>query len=222
VAWFKKDFIAFFLELEANNHKEWFHENKERYEKFVKEPFYDFVSEMISRLQKDDPEIAIPAKDAIFRIYRDVRFSKNKTPYKTNTSAIISAGGRKDFTRLGIYLELKASGVQFYGGAHHLEKEQLFKVRTAIMKNPAAFNKVINAKGFKENFGEVQGAKNKRLPKEFSQAAETNPLLFNKNFYYGCQLGTEYLLKDNLADIIFDLYKAGKPFNTFFNNIIAK
>jgi len=220
--WFEKDFIAFFLELEANNSKEWFHENKKRYEKVVKEPFHDFVAEMISRIQKDDPKVALLPKDAIFRIYRDVRFSKNKTPYKTTVSAIISPSGRKDFTTPGIYLEFKTSGVQFYGGAHHLEKDQLSKVRTDILKNPESFNKIIKAKDFVETFGKVQGEKNKRLPKEFADAAEKEPLLFNKNFYFGTKLEPEFLLQENLADEIYKLYLAGKPFNTYFKRLLNK
>ncbi len=218
--WFDKDFIAFFKELEANNQKEWFHENKKRYEKIVKEPFHDFVAEMISRIQKDDNEVKLLPKDAIFRIYRDVRFSKDKTPYKTRVSAIISPGGRKDFTTPGAYFELSANGIQYYGGAHHLEKDQLIKVRNEIMKNPETFNKVIKAKKFVDNFGEIKGEKNKRLPKEFAEAAESQPLLFNKSFYYGTKLEPALLLQDKLADEIFRLYLAGKPFNTYFKTIL--
>jgi uncharacterized protein (TIGR02453 family) len=220
MAWFNKDFIAFFLELEANNNKEWFHENKKRFEKVVKEPFHDFVAEMISRIQKDNPEIALQPKDAIFRIYRDVRFSKDKTPYKTNVSAIISSGGRKDLTTPGTYIELKASGIQYYGGAHQLEKEQLVKVRNAIMKNPQVFNSIIKSTDFVKNFGDIKGEKNKRLPKEYVEAAENQPILFNKTFYYGTKLDTGILLQNNLADEIYNLYLVGKPFNNFLKKII--
>ena len=91
MAWFEKEFIAFFLELEVNNHKEWFHENKKRYEQYVKEPFYNFVAEMIKRINKDDPSIAIEPKEAIFRINRDIRFSKDKQPYKNYYHALVRA-----------------------------------------------------------------------------------------------------------------------------------
>ena len=96
MAYFTKDFIDFFKELAANNKKEWFDFNRKRYEKSVKQPFAEFVQEMIDRIRADDPKVDISTKDAIFRINRDVRFSKDKTPYKTHMAAIVSARGKKD------------------------------------------------------------------------------------------------------------------------------
>jgi len=220
MAWFEKEFVAFFLELELNNHKDWFHENKKRYEKYVKEPFHNFVSEMISRIQKDNPSITLEAKDAVFRINRDIRFSSDKRPYKNHVSAVISEGGRKNLAVPGSYIEFKAEGIQYYGGAHHIEKEPLQRVRQLIAKNPQEFNKIIKDKKFVESFGQVLGEKNKRLPKELEAAAEIQPLLFNKNFYYGARLDVSLLFDDKLADAIFNLYKAGKSFNNFFKQVV--
>lgn len=216
MAWFEKDFITFFKELELNNNKEWFNDNKKRYEKIVKAPFQDFIAVMISRIQKDDPSVAIPPKDAIFRIFRDVRFSADKRPYKVHMSAVISSAGRKNLSIPGSYIEFSHKKVQYYGGAHHLENDQLERVRHAIIKNNNAFNSIISDKTFVASFGEVLGEKNKRLSKEFMEAAEKQPLLFNKNYYFGAQLKTDLLLKDNLADELFKLYLAGKSFNQFF------
>lgn len=221
MAWFEKEFVAFFLELEANNHKEWFHENKKRYEQYVKEPFYNFVTEMISRIQKDNPSVSLEPKDAIFRINRDIRFSKDKRPYKNHVSAVISEGGRKNLAIPGSYIEFKADGIQYYGGAHHVEKEPLERVRHLIAKDPQGFNKIIKDKKFVDTFGDVMGEKNKRLPKEFEEAAENQPLIFNKNFYYGAKLEVSLLFKDNLADEIYKLYLAGKSFNLFFKQVMS-
>jgi uncharacterized protein (TIGR02453 family) len=216
MAWFEKKFIQFFKELENNNHREWFHSNKKRYEEFVKIPFYDFVGEMIRRIQADDATYAIDPKDAIFRINRDIRFSPDKRPYKTKASAIISPGGRKNFNTPGIYFEFKADGIQFYGGAHHIEKDQLERVRNNIAKSPGEFNRIINAADFSRHFNEVLGEKNKRIPKELQEAAKKQPLIFNKNYYYGKKMAADLLLKDELPDKIFELYLVGKPFNMFF------
>jgi len=220
MAWFEKEFVAFFLELELNNHKEWFHENKKHYEKYVKQPFHNFVSEMISRIQKDNPSIKLEPKDAIFRINRDIRFSKDKRPYKNHVSAVISEGGRKNLAVPGSYFEFKAEGIQYYGGAHHMEKEPLRRMRQLIAKDPQGFNKIIKDKKFTDTFGEVLGEKNKRLPKEFEAAAENQPLIFNKNFYYGASRDVALLFDDKLADEIFNLYLAGKSFNDFFKQVI--
>ena len=93
---FEKDFIDFFKELAQNNNKEWFDSNRKRYESSIKKPFKEFISKLISEIQLHDSEVLIEPKDAIFRINRDIRFSKDKTPYKLQTSAIVSAGGRKN------------------------------------------------------------------------------------------------------------------------------
>ncbi len=77
MSYFTEEFISFFEELNENNNREWFHSNKKQYEKFVKEPFKQFIEELIYRIQEKEPDLAITAKDAIFRIYRDIRFSKD-------------------------------------------------------------------------------------------------------------------------------------------------
>ncbi|MEL6943413.1 MAG: DUF2461 domain-containing protein, partial [Bacteroidota bacterium] len=102
---FTPDFLNFFKDLRANNEREWFHANKKRYEQSVKIPFQAFIADVIEHASIFDPNILITPKDAIFRIYKDTRFSKDKTPYKLHASAVVSRGGRKDLTSIGIYLE---------------------------------------------------------------------------------------------------------------------
>ena len=119
-SYFSKDFLDFFKELAANNNKDWFDANRKRYDKSVKEPFKAFVADLISESQKIDPSIDIEAKDAIFRINRDIRFSKDKTPYKLDRSAIISAAGRKDHSIPGFYIALGPDKTYLGGGASEM------------------------------------------------------------------------------------------------------
>jgi len=220
MAYFSNEFIKFFKELNKNNHKEWFDANRKRYEKEVKEPFQKFIDEMIGRINADDPEVRIEAKDAIFRINRDIRFSKDKTPYKVNVSAIISPGGKKDKTIPGIYLELNAKEIRFYGGAHMVEKEQLYNVRSTIANNQKEFVQLLKDPRFKKRFGEIHGEKNKRLPEEFVEVAKTQPLIANKQFYYYAILDIKNLTTDNLPDTIMEYYFAAKPMKNFLKNAI--
>ncbi len=218
MSYFTQDFIDFFAELKSNNQKEWFHANKKRYEASVKKPFEDFIEELILRVRADDPSVEIAPKQAIMRIYRDIRFSKDKTPYKTHASAIISAGGTKDKSVPGIYVHLgpNENEVRVYGGAHMVDKDQLHKIRTAIMNDPGAFEKLLNEKAFKETFGEVRGDKNKRIPPEFREAAEKQSLLMNKNYYYYKTFDGALILQDGLVDAVMDCYAAGKNMSAFF------
>ena len=96
--YFTKETIKFLNELKKNNNREWFNANKSRYIAQVKDPFEIFIGDLIEAMNPYFESLPIAPKDAIFRIYRDVRFSKNKIPYKTNVSAIISPGARKDKT----------------------------------------------------------------------------------------------------------------------------
>lgn len=216
MSYFTSDFIAFFKELAANNNKAWFDANRQRYEKSVKQPFQEFVDEMIIRIRADDPSVDITSKDAIMRINRDIRFSKDKTPYKTHVAAIISPGGKKDKSVPGNYIHLDAEHIRIYGGAHFLEKEQLQRVRTAIAENLDTFSKLINEPEFKRKFATLRGEQHKRLPEEFRAAAEKQPLIANKQFYYFAKLDAKHILDSNLTDTLMEYYFAGKHVNQFF------
>ena len=214
--YFTQDFIAFFQELSSNNNREWFHANKKRYEQSVKLPFKHFVEEIIDRVGADDPNVIITAKDSIFRINRDIRFSPDKTPYKTQMSAIVSAGGKKDKSVPGLYFQFGAEDARLYSGAHMLEKNTLQNIREGIAANLKEFDRLINDPPFKQKWGNIQGDKHKRLPKELKAAAEQQPLIFNKSFYYFVQLEPEIILKEELADMIMDYYFAANPLKAFF------
>jgi len=216
MAYFTQDFIDFFKEMATNNKKEWFDANRKRYEKSVKQPFAEFVQEMIDRIRADDPRVDISTRDAIFRINRDVRFSKDKTPYKTHMAAIVSTRGKKDKGFPGNYFQLGADELRVYGGAHMVEKDVLYGLRKQIADNLEGFSSVLSAKEFKTKFGEIHGEQNKRIPAEFQVAAEKQPLIFNKGFYYFAKLDAKLLLDENLTDIFMDYYHAGKPVNEFF------
>ena len=216
MAFFTQDFIDFFKELSVNNKKEWFDSNRKRYETSIKKPFAEFVQEMIDRIRADDPTVDISTKDAIFRINRDIRFSNDKTPYKTHMAALVSAKGKKDKGYPGMYLQLSADEIRIYGGVHVVDKNVLHRIRKQIAANLEEFSGLLNAKEFQNKFGEIHGEKNKRIPPEFQAAAEKQPLIFNKGFYYFAKLNRKLLLDEKLADVLMQYYQVGKPVNEFF------
>ncbi len=210
---FTTDFNAFFMDLAKNNNKEWFDANRKRYESSVKKPFHAFVGEAIQRIGKLDRTVAIEPKEAIFRINRDIRFSKDKTPYKLSCSAIISPAGRKDHAVPGLYLELGPEHVGIYGGAYMPDKVQLECIRTAIVQDGRAFRKIIGATDFVSHFGSVRGEANKILPKEFKAAVVKEPLIANKQFYVMAERPAKLVASATLMNVIMDHYKAVRPFN---------
>jgi uncharacterized protein (TIGR02453 family) len=216
MSYFTDDYLKFFKGLAANNNKEWFDANKKRYEKDVKAPFEKFVGDLISAISKIDKEVKIAPKDAIFRINRDVRFSNDKSPYKINRSAVISKKGKSDKSYPGIYIEAGPEYFAIYGGCYLPDKDQLAKIRQAIADDPKKFLKLASAAGFKKTFGEIQGEKNKVMPKEFKEAAAKNPIICNKQFYWGTQLPANTILKKDIVEKTAAAYKAGKGLQDYF------
>lgn len=221
MAYFSEDFMQFLKDLAANNNRDWFHANKKRYESSVKQPFEHFVEEMIRQLQDSGTSIDIQPKDAIFRIYRDIRFSKDKTPYKTSASALISPKGRKDISAPGIYLELTPEHIRVYGGMYKPDKDQLMKIRKHIAKQHERFKKLIEDDDFVKYFSEIRGEKNKIIPKELKDAASHQPLIYNKQFYFFGELSPQEVTNPKLPELIMRFYHAGRPMMDFLHQAIG-
>lgn len=222
MSYFNSDFVKFFSELSKNNTTAWFNDNRKSYEKNVKEPFAAFVQEMIKRIQKHEPEVQIKPADAIMRINKDIRFSKDKTPYNTYVGANISVYGKKDKSYPGFYFQLSNDKIAVYGGAYMAEPEQLQALRTHIAKNTKVFAALYDDKNFKQRYGTIQGEKNKRIPEEFQSAAALEPLVANKQFYYAAELEPGIITKKELADELMEYYVAGKKVNEFLRTALKK
>lgn len=216
MAYFSDDFLRFFIELASNNHKEWFDANRKRYESTVKKPFEVFVTDLIAVIKKHDPEMDITYKDAIFRINRDIRFSKDKQPYKLNRSAIVSSKGKKDKAFPGLYFEMGPEHFRIYGGVYAPDKEQLYAIRETIAKNPQVLDELLKAPDFVAAYGEVLGEQNKVLPAEFKAAAIDQPLIYNKQFYWYKTFDAEQILEDDLMILTESYYLANKKIMDYF------
>ena len=211
-----KHFSAFFKELAGKNDREWFNANKDRFEEHVKAPFEKLTADVITLMKKLDPQIMVEAKDCVFRIYRDTRFSNDKTPYKTHMSAVVGRGGRKDHSYPGVYYQIGVDGVAIAGGCWEPDKDRLTRIRAVIAANPKRIRKILDNKKFKETFGNLGGDKNKIIPKEFQKAGELVPEIYNKSFHYWTEYKAQKdVQRDDLAKFIVDHYKVAKEFNAF-------
>lgn len=223
MAFFDIKFLNFFKDLAANNNKVWFDENRSTYEDFVREPFKEFVQHLINTVAiKNKAFKELEPKDCIFRINRDIRFSKDKTPYKLMVSAVIAPEGKKSKAVNGVYIELSPAHLRVYGGVYEIDKDDLYAVREEMALAPEKFKKIYSAPKFKSVFGQILGEKNKIIPKEFREAAEIEPLIYNKQWYFYAEFAPETILSDNLDQIILDCFEAGKPMEKYFNSIINR
>ncbi len=212
--------LDFLKDLSQNNNREWYHDHKKRYEKELKKPFEKLVASIISEVQKVDSEIDVPAKKAIFRIYRDTRFSKDKTPYKTHVSAIIAPGGTKNKEYPGFYLHVEPGMLMMGGGAYFLETQTLHQVREFITRNTDRFHALVTDSTFVAKYENVRGEQNKRLPKELTEVADKQPLLYNKQFYYMAELPPEHVLREDFLEYLMEYYLAAKPMKDFLKEAL--
>src|SRR5688572_3641767 len=169
MSYFTPTFLQFFSDLSKNNSTEWFNENRKTYEKEVKKPFEKFIQEIIDQIQQYEPEVQIKPSEAIMRINKDIRFSKDKTPYNVHVAANISKFGKKDKSYPGFYVQLSPEGISIFGGAYMVENSQLANIRNYIAENLDEFTQLYNDKDFKEKFGTIQGEQNKRIPAEWQE-----------------------------------------------------
>jgi uncharacterized protein (TIGR02453 family) len=223
MAFFTQDYLQFFIDLAGNNNKDWFDLNRKRYEQNVKKPFSDFVQHLIHSLAKKDAAFnELEVKNCIFRINRDIRFSKDKTPYKMMCSAVVTPDGKKSKAVNGVYFEFGPEHMRVYGGVYEIDKEDLETVRDAIAQDISKFQKAYKTPLFLKTFGEILGEKNKVLPAHLRDAAATEPLIFNKQWYFYTQFEPETILQDNLDEIVLNCYEAGRPVESYFNELIKR
>jgi uncharacterized protein (TIGR02453 family) len=215
MSYFNPAFLKFFKELAADNTKEWFDANRKTYAAEVKKPFAAFVDEMINRINKHEPDVKIGASDAIMRINKDIRFSKDKTPYNTHVAANISVYGKKDKGYPGFYFQLSLDRVAVFGGVYMAEPPVLENIRKTIAKDLPGFKADYNNKKFKEVYDGIKGEQQKRLPEEIKELAAKEPMIANKQFYFEGALPSKTITSPDLAEQLMEYYIAGKSINEF-------
>ncbi|MFT3743721.1 MAG: DUF2461 domain-containing protein [Pyrinomonadaceae bacterium] len=158
--------LKFLKDLKANNDREWFQANKKLFDA-AQDNVTAFAGYLIGEIGKFDEAVSgLDPKASVFRIYRDVRFSKDKSPYKTNLGAYISPGGRKSM-QPGYYFHVEPGRSFVAGGKHIPDGPELLKLRTAIANNTDEFLKIVEKKSFLDAFGKVRGESLKSAPKGF-------------------------------------------------------
>lgn len=158
--------LSFLKNLDKNNNRDWFQANKKAFES-ANANLVAFSGYLIGEISKFDPEIAgIDPKSCVFRIYRDVRFSKDKSPYKTNLGTYLSPGGRKSMVP-GYYFHLQPKQSFIAGGKHMPDSGELLKIRSAIADRTDELLKIVRKKSYVESFGDMRGGQLKTAPKGF-------------------------------------------------------
>ncbi|MBC8345474.1 MAG: DUF2461 domain-containing protein [Candidatus Marinimicrobia bacterium] len=210
------DFLA---DIKKNNQREWYHANKDRF-KDANQNFIDFVAMLLFRISEFDPDIiGTEPKDCLFRIYRDIRFSKDKTPYKTWFGAGMNPGGRKRMGA-GYYIHIEPNDCYIAGGVWHPDKETLSSIREYIVGWPNQFESIVNAVGFRSAFGELRGDRLKVAPKGYPKDHPQIEWLKYKDFIVRKTIPTELFKSEKCLDVAFDIYSQMAEFIFFLRKAI--
>lgn len=215
--------LNFLKDLRNNNHKEWFDENRKLYES-AKSDFLYFVQQVIDEFSKIDNSFQfVKAKDCIFRINRDIRFSNDKSPYKTNFGAFITKNGKKPMNLAGYYFHLEPGNSFAGGGIYMPMPPELKKIRAAIDVNFPEFLQIIQNKKFKNVFSGLDIEPElmlTRVPKGFETDNPAAEYLKFKSFTAVVNLSDEQLQSNNLLSKTIEIFAALKPLNDFLNNAL--
>lgn len=214
-----KNTLDFLRKLSENNNRVWFHENKNEFDK-IKKDFESFVTSLIARISHFDPDIAhLEAKKCIFRINRDTRFSKNKSPYKINLWAHINAVSKLSQIHgsAGYYVHLEPGNSMLAWWAYMPDTKWLHDIRQKIANNPKKFTDIIENKDFKKYFAFVWLEKLKRPPVWFPKDHEAIEMLKNKSFLADCMISDKDVLSEGFLDFASGAFKELKKFNDFLN-----
>jgi uncharacterized protein (TIGR02453 family) len=213
--------LKFLKQLSSNNNREWFHEHKSDYE-IAKEEVVQLLENIIASISKFDPIISgLEPKSCLFRINKDVRFSKDKSPYKLNFGASINPGGKKSMIP-GYYIHIEPGKSFLAGGTYMPEPEFLNAIRQEIDYHTDEFKAILNQKKFKTLFGDLSNEdKLKTAPKGYDKNHPDVNLLQHKHFIVIYPLKDSQLLSEKLTKELSDVFKEMLPLNQFLRRCKA-
>ncbi|MBN2485640.1 MAG: DUF2461 domain-containing protein [Bacteroidales bacterium] len=215
------DIFLFLEELKENNHKEWFDNNRERYQQ-IRQSVLHLAEIMVHEIGMFDKLVyGLEAKDCTYRINRDIRFSADKSPYKTHTGIFVCPGG-KNSGMAGYYLHIEPGNSFIGGGVYMPQSPALKAIREEIYENYEGFLEVITSKPFLSNFGEFYGEKLKTKPKGFPESFPGIEFLKLKHFTVIKNLSNEVALSEKLLDEIRNTFTALYPLNNFMNQALRE
>jgi uncharacterized protein (TIGR02453 family) len=206
---FPPEALKFLRALERNNRREWFQPRKEIFDTKLKAPMMDLVEAINAQLPGFAPEHINDPKKAVYRIYRDTRFSPDKTPYKTHIAAIFPRRGLGRQSSAGFYVHLSPKSVGIAGGAYMPGREELLAIRTWIAENHAAFRKA--SRGPEKLMGKLHGDSLTRAPKGFDPEHPAADLIRMKSWLYWIELEAGMAESPKLLAEVMKRFRSAAP-----------
>jgi len=214
-----KETVDFLKKLEKNNDRDWFNANKSAFVA-ANDNVIAITGDLINRTAKFDASVSgIDPKSCVFRIYRDVRFSKDKSPYKTNLGAFIAPGGKKAMLP-GYYFHVQPGMFFAAAGKHMPDPSELLKIRNAIATNTKEFLKIVESKSFKSRFGDLDGDRLSKPPKGFAADHPAIDYLKLKSFTVTQEFSAKDAVSKDYPKMLADSFKAAYPLVVFLRHAL--
>ena len=213
--------IQFLRQLKRNNTRDWFQAHKQTFEEKLRAPMEAVVDQVNAKLAAAAPDYVTDPKKAIFRIYRDTRFSKDKAPYKTHLGALFSKRGMAKLSGGAFYFHVAPEGVVIAGGVYFADPKALLQLRTHLSQHHAELGALLKSKGVKLLCGELRGESLSRPPKGFPAEHPAIDLIKKKQWYFDLTLAAEEASKAGFAQLIVKRFQAMLPVVEFLNRGLA-
>ncbi len=212
---FPPEAMQFFRGLARNNNRDWFQPRKATFEEKVKQPMRELVESLNSAMQSFAPEYATDPAKAIYRIYRDTRFSKDKTPYKDHIGASFFRSGTGPHRYGGFYTHISHKEAAIGGGVYMPEPEVLLEIRQHIAENHKQLRKILAVPAVRRSLGDLHGEQLSRVPKGFLAAHPAADLLRFKSFFLYTTIDPEIATTPKFFGEVLARFRAMKPFLDF-------
>jgi uncharacterized protein (TIGR02453 family) len=209
--------IRFLRALKRNNKREWFEAHREDYERHVRQPMTAMVERLAEDFRGFAPELVASPRVSMYRIYRDTRFSENKTPYKTHVAAVFPTRGLMKHEGAGLYFHISTDEVWVGGGMYAPLPAQLYAVREHIAGNVGELRKIVESAGFRRHVGQLEGEKLTRVPRGFSKDHEAAEFLKHRHFIAGAEFPPSLAASPRLHGTLLTVFRHVLPLSRFLN-----
>jgi uncharacterized protein (TIGR02453 family) len=219
---FSPDALAFLRALKRNNRREWFQPRKEKYEALIKAPMLDFVAGLNEEFARFAPAYVTPPEKAVYRIYRDTRFSPDKTPYKTHIAAIFPRHSAVKREGAVFYLHFTEKELLAFAGVYSPDRDELLAYRTLLQEDHQEFVAIMNNKALRKIIGGLQGERLSRMPKGFPVDHPAEALLRQKQWYLESTLEIGLLTTRHVVPELARRFELMAPMVEFLNRPFAQ
>jgi uncharacterized protein (TIGR02453 family) len=219
---FPKEGLQFLRSLKRHNNREWFQKHKGIYEQYLKHPMVDLIEALAVDFQRFAPEMIASPRTSAYRIHRDTRFSKDKSPYKTHIAAVFPRSGLGKHEGAGFYIHITPTELLIGGGLYMPMPEDLAAVRDHIDKEAKSFLDTIGSRQFRKLFGTVGGEQLARVPRGFAADHPAADYLRHKQFLVGRNFESDVATTPALYKLVVETFRGMVPFVRFLNEPIVR